>query len=85
MGLLDLLPLSKFGFGGKKPKFSISPNPPNSLHDTYSADGTPTIKLTSTNPLNLVPQPSRLDEMDINNNNKFRSREGQKYTDNLPK
>jgi hypothetical protein len=85
MGLLNLLSLSKFGFGGKKPNFNITPNPPGSLHDTYSIDGNPKITLTSTNPLNPVPRPSILDEKDVNNTNKFRSREGQRYIDNLPK
>jgi hypothetical protein len=85
MGLLNLLPKSPFGFGGKKPPFDIAPNPPGSLHNTYSADGIPSIRLTSTLPGNPIPLPSKLDEADPSNTSKFKSKKGFKYTDNLPK
>lgn len=85
MGLLNLLPTSPFGFGGNRPVFSIAPNPPASLHETYSVDGTPRITLASTLPGNPVPLPSKLDERDPSNTSKFKSKKGFRYIDNLPK
>ena len=85
MGLIDLLPTSKYGMGGLRPNFDISPKPPGSLHDTYSIDGNPQVRLMSTLPGNPIPQPSKFDEMDASNTSKYKSRQGQKYMDNLPK
>lgn len=59
--LINLLPSSKFGFGGALPKqLSSIPNPPASFHDTYSINGAPAgTKATGISPIAL-PQPSNL-------------------------
>jgi hypothetical protein len=45
---------------------------------TYSIDGKPKVTVRSTNPVFKVPLPSRLDEIDTNNTNKYKST-GKKY------
>jgi len=85
MGLLNLLPNSKFGYGGKKPIFDIIPAPPASFHNSYSIDGHPNVLVRNTSANFVVPQPSKLDERDISNTNKYRSSGNTKYSDNLPK
>lgn len=86
MGLLELLPTSKFGFGGAKPVFQTLPVPPASLHDTYSVDGNPIdTRILSSNGNFTLPMPSKLDEGDSSNTNKYKNQVGKKYTDNLPK
>ena len=78
MSLLKLLSKSIFGFGGNKPPCDTLPKPPSSFHDTYSIDGSPKVTVKSTNPVFKIPLPSRLDEIDTNNTNKYRST-GKKY------
>lgn len=85
MGLLDLLPTSQLGLKGLRPPFNIIPNPPGSHHNTYSVDGNPNITLQGINKNIGVPQPSTLDEADSSNQNKLRSKIGQRYMDNPPK
>jgi hypothetical protein len=84
MGLLNLLPTSHLGLGGQLPKFKTLPNPPGSLHRTYSVDGVPPTLIQGINPAHPLPLPSRLDEKDTNNNNKYKSQLGKRYIDNLP-
>ena len=81
----DQLPNSKLGLKGKIPNFFVTPIPPNSLHQTYSIDGTPRVNLLDINPNHSIPMPSRLDERDDNNHNKNKSAPGKKYMDNPPK
>lgn len=83
MGLINLIGRTAFGFGGAKPSFGLMP--PGGLHNTYSIDGNPAVEWNSTVPTNDVPRPSRLDERDVANVNKYRSRRGLKYYDNLPR
>jgi hypothetical protein len=47
------------------------------LHDTYSINGNPNI--TS------KPNPSGLDEIDVNNTSPYRSTNGNRYMDNPPR
>jgi hypothetical protein len=84
MALLDSIKKTILGMGGQKGIFDTIPNPPGSFHDTYSIDGNPKTRIRSTNVRASVPQPSRLDERDASNNNKFKSLKN-KYLDNPPK
>jgi len=68
MPLLDKLPTSTLGLAGLKPPvFGVDPIPPGSLHNTYSVDSIPNVtwRLIKGN-LSMKPQPSRLDETDVN-------------------
>lgn len=74
MGLLDNLSKMLLGLKGHKPKFT-GENPKSTLHYQSSTLGKP----------NIVKASSILDEADKFNTNKYKSRKGLKYTDNLPK
>lgn len=66
MGLLNKLKDSVLGLGGAKPQqFGVNPAPPDSLHQTYSTDGQPSImwRLIKGNQ-GMKPTPSTLDELD---------------------
>lgn len=82
--LIDQLPNSRLGLGGTRPPFMVTPNPPNSLHQTYSVDGNPSVNLIDINNFHTLPLPSRLDEWDSNNHNPYKSAPGRKYMDNPP-
>jgi len=96
MPLLDKLPTSTLGLGGNKPlSFGVNPIPPGSLHDTYSVDSNPNVtwRLIKRN-LPMKPQPSVLDETDINAPNLrpvgvvsqiYKSSTGRRYKDLGPK
>jgi hypothetical protein len=47
------------------------------LHDTYSINGNPNIA--------NKPNPSGLDEIDVNNTSPYRSTNGNRYMDNPPR
>jgi hypothetical protein len=87
MGILILqVPNSRLGLKGQKPPFNTVPVPPKSLHQTYSVDGNPAgTRVIGINQAHPLPMPSRLDEWDANNNNKYKSQFGRRYLDNLPK
>lgn len=74
MGLLENLSKMVLGLKGQKPKFN-GETQTSTLHYQSSTLNDPKI---------LRPS-SRLDEADGLNNNKYKSRKGLKYTDNLPK
>lgn len=74
MGLLENLSKMLLGLKGQKPNFNAE-TPTSTLHFQSSATGDPKIQRPS----------SKLDEIDGFNTNKYRSRSGGKYTDNLPK
>jgi len=92
MPLLDKLPTSVLGLAGTKPPtFGVNPIPPDSLHNLYSVDGNPNVtwRLIKGN-LSMKPQPSRLDELDINAPNLkpagvvsqiYKSKQGRRYKD----
>lgn len=77
MGLLDLLPGSKFGMKGETPAKIASALPGSTLHDIYSITGAPKQNQT-------VPAPSRLD-LDGVPPTVSPSGQGLPYTNNLPK
>jgi hypothetical protein len=62
MGLLDMLPNSNLGLGGNAPQqFGTDPVPPNSLHDTFSTNGDPSVRWRTISGDGMRPQPSILD------------------------
>lgn len=66
MALLQKLKDSILGMQGNRPRtFGVNPVPPDSLHETYSVDGDPTVRwrLIKKN-LPYTPLPSTLDELD---------------------
>ena len=71
MGLLDFLPKMRLGFQGAKPKFNAE-SKTSTLHNQSSTIGVPPITRNH----------SLLNENSILNQNKFRSKPGQKYNDN---
>jgi len=73
MGLSENIS-SILGYGGGKPRFNAE-SKQSTLHYQSSINGTPKI----------VRKSSILDENDTFSNNKFKSINGKKYTDNLPK
>jgi hypothetical protein len=91
MGLLDKLKDSILGLGGNKPQnFGVNPVPPNSLHNLYSVDGQPNVSWRPSNSLGFKPQPSQLDELDVNAPNAqpagvvsqiYKSKQGRRYKD----
>lgn len=92
MGLLDKLKDSILGLGGIKPqKFGVNPAPPDSLHETYSVDGQPSVmwRLIKGN-IGIKPSPSKLDELDPNApslkpggvvSQVYKSKQGRRYKD----
>jgi hypothetical protein len=74
MGLLENLSKMLLGTKGQKPNFK-GETPLSTLHYQSSTLNDPKISRP----------PSRLDEADGFNTNKYRSKSGGKYTDNLPK
>lgn len=92
MGLLDKLKDSILGLGGAKPqKFGVNPNPPDSLHQTYSVDGQPSViwRLIKGN-ISVKPTPSTLDELDPKApslkpggvvSQAYKSKQGRRYKD----
>ncbi len=74
MGLLDNLSKMYLGLKGQKPNFN-GETPQSTLHYQSSIINKPKI----------VKPASILDEADNFNKNKYKSRAGLKYTDNLPK
>ena len=74
MGLYENLSKMLLGLKGQKPNFNAE-SKTSTLHYQSSTIGDPKI----------LRNPSILDEADALNKNKFRSKKGQKYTDNLPK
>lgn len=74
MGLLENLSKMLLGLKGQKPNFK-GETPQSTLHYQSSTINDPKI---------LRPS-SKLDETDAFNKNKYKSRAGLKYTDNLPK
>jgi len=73
MGLIDKIAETEFGYKGSKPEFD-GETPNSTLHNQSSNLGIPSIDTPS----------SILDENDINNLNKWKSKTGKKYMDNLP-
>ena len=62
MSLLTKLKNSILGLAGNKPsKFGVDPNPPDSLHYTYSVSGKPNVKWRTISGNGPKPSPSRLD------------------------
>ena len=93
MALLNKLKDSILGLGGRKPQtFGVNPAPPDSLHQTYSVDGQPSVmwRLIKGN-LSMKPKPSSLDELDSNApslrpntgvvSQVYKSRQGRRYKD----
>lgn len=74
MGLLDNLPKMLLGLKGQKPNFN---------KETYQS--TLHYQSSTLNEPNIVRQSSILDEADSFNTSKYKSRNGLRYTDNLPK
>jgi hypothetical protein len=74
MGLINNLSKMFLGLKGQKPKFN-GETPLSTLHYQSSIINDPKIQ----RPV------SKLDEVDSFNRNKYKSRSGLKYTDNLPK
>lgn len=87
MSLINLLPNSPLGLKGVTPNFKVMPAPPSSYHQTYSVDGKPSISVLGINPKHFMSMPSRLDEWDSSNTNKYKSRvvAGKTYMDNPPR
>lgn len=75
MGLLDNISNMRLGLGGNKPTNFAGESSTSTLHFKSSTIGDPAI----------ARNPSILDETDALNNNKFKSSQGQKYNDKLPK
>jgi hypothetical protein len=66
MAILDKLPNSPLGLKGARPA-TFDVNPAAALHNVYSIDGTPNVKWVSSNGnAGIIPQPSQLDELDVN-------------------
>ena len=81
--------------GGQPANFGVNPVPPNSLHNLYSTEGQPVVtwRLIPGN-LPMRPQPSTIDEMDINAPNLnpvgvvsqvYKSKPGRQYRDLGPR
>jgi len=92
MGLLNKLKDSILGLQGKKPQnFGVNPVPPDSLHQLYSVDGQPNVTWRPSNGLGFKPQPSKLDELDVQAPNLqpkigvvsqvYKSKSGRRYKD----
>ena len=92
MGLLNKLKDSILGLRGERPQqFGVNPVPPNSLHQLYSVDGQPNVTWRPSNSLGFKPQPSTLDEMDVQAPNLqpktgvvsqvYKSKSGRRYRD----
>jgi len=92
MGLLNKLKDSILGLRGKKPQnFGVNPVPPDSLHQLYSVDGQPNVTWRPSNGLGFKPQPSKLDELDVQAPNLqpkigvvsqvYKSKSGRRYKD----
>ena len=75
MGLLDNITKMRLGLKGTRPTNFSGESSVSTLHFKSSTIGDPAIARNS----------SILDETDALNNNKFKSGQGQKYNDKLPK
>lgn len=90
MALLDKLANSPLGLKGQRPA-TFDVNPMAALHNVYSTTGTPSVKWVQSNGnAGIVPQPSQLDELDLNApkltpvgvvSSAYKSSAGQRYKD----
>ena len=63
-GILSNLKNMVLGLRGNKPAtFGVDPNPPASLHNTYSTTGTPNVKWNTNGLKGMKPLPSKLDDI----------------------
>ena len=63
-GILSNLKYMVLGLRGNKPAtFGVDPNPPASLHNTYSTTGTPNVKWNTNGLKGMKPSPSKLDDI----------------------
>lgn len=90
MALLDKLATSPLGLKGQRPA-TFDVNPAAALHNLYSVDGNPSVRWSQSNGnAGIVPQPSQLDELDVNApklfpvgvvSSAYKSAAGQRYQD----
>lgn len=77
MPISQLQPSNLLGLGGQTPQFRIIPG--GTHHKMYSVNGTPQIYKVGVGLIGAIPRPSRLEEGDPSNTNKFKNRPGQTY------
>jgi hypothetical protein len=76
-----MLSNSNLSLNGKTPQqFGTNPVPPDSLHDTFSTNGDPSVRWRTISGDGMKPQPSLLDIGDT----KGKYKPDFKYSDNKP-